>query len=148
MDGDRHMTKSFIRIATETDWPAIESWRAGHFLEMAARMDVPRPVTGQRTLLDAEWLVLEKDGRPVAAASFTVEDGVCAGHDLYAASGHVLDALALGRALEGMCDREGWELRAHTDPENSAYIRILLARGFVPVSIEYKRAPKGRTYGG
>jgi hypothetical protein len=141
------MIKHYIRVATEADWPAIESWRAGHFLEMAARMNAPRPVTGQRTLHDAEWLVLEKDGRAVSATSFTVEDGVCIGHDLYAASGHVLDALALGRALESMCDREGWELRAHTDPENTAYIRILLKRGFVPVSIEFKRAAKGANHG-
>ncbi len=141
------MTKSFIRIATEADWPSIEAWRAGHFLEMAARQKIPRPVTGQRGLTDAEWLVLEKNGRPVAATSFTIEDGVCIGHDLYAASGHVLDGLALGKALEGMCDREGWELRAHTDPENTAYIRVLLKRGFVPVSIEYKRAPKGAANG-
>lgn len=141
------MIKSYIRVATEADWPSIESWRAGHFLEMAARMKIPRPVTGQRTLTDAEWLVLEKDGRAVAATSFTVEEGVCFGHDLYAASGHVLDALALGKALEGMCDREGWELRAHTDPENTAYLRVLQERGFVPVSIELKRQPKGANRG-
>jgi hypothetical protein len=137
------MIKSYIRVATESDWPAIEAWRAGHFLEMAARMKVPRPVTGQRTLTDAQWLVLEKDGRAVAATSFTVEGDVCVAHDLYAASGHVLDALALGRALEGMCDREGWELRARTDPENTAYVNILAKRGFVPVAIEFLRSPKG-----
>lgn len=143
MARNRNMTKSYIRIATEADWPAIESWRAGHFLEMAARMKIPRSVTGQKDLTNAEWIVIERDGRPVAATSFTVEDDVCFGHDMYAASGHVLDGLALGRALEAMCDREGWELRAHTDPENTAYIRILKGRGFVHVSSEYKRAPRG-----
>jgi hypothetical protein len=132
-----------IRPAIPSDWPAIESWRAGHFLEMAARMKIPRPVTNQSTLDDGQWIVLERDGKPVAATSFSIHDGTCFAQDLFAASGHVIDGLTLGRELEKMCDREGWEMRAQTDPENTTYLRILQKRGFTVSAIELKRQPKG-----
>ena len=139
------MTKTTIRQAKPSDWPFIESWRAGHFLEMAARMKYPRPVTGQKKLGEAIWVVMEREGVPTAAASFeTDEDArITFFYDLYAASGHVLDALALGKMLEEMCDKNRLEMRISTDPENHKYIRLMEKRGYVPVSLELKRQPRG-----
>ena len=128
-----------IRYATHEDWAAIESWRSAHFARIS-----PRPVTGQRRLEDTTWLVVEKDGKPVAATSFDVlpADRLVVAHDLYAAEGHVLDGLKLGRLLEDLADNEGFELRARTDPENVAYFRLLLKRGFEVTSIELIRQPR------
>lgn len=128
-----------MRYATVDDWPAIESWRAGHFARIS-----PRPVTGQRGLEDAIWIVADRGGVATAAASFQIFENVLHGYDLYGADGHGLDALALGRLLERIADAEGLELRATTDPENDGYLQILLKRGYEVTSIELKRKPRGQ----
>ena len=130
-----------IRLAIEADWPLIERWRADHFAEIARRGST-RAVEGQRGLSDAVWVVVEYDGLPVAATSFLDHGDTRFAHDLYAAEGHVIDGLRLGKWLEGECDRLGLELRATTDPENVEYIRLLERRGFERTSVELRRRPK------
>lgn len=130
-----------IRLATESDWPLIRLWRAAHFVEMQRR-GCKRAIEGQRGLSEAVWLVVESDGLPVAATSYLDHGDTRFAHDLYAAEGHVMDGLRLGKWLERQCDALGLELRATTDPENTEYVRLLQRRGFEMTSIELRRRPR------
>lgn len=135
-----------IRRATPADWPLIEVWRATHYLEIAARQTPPpRPVTGQRGLSDACWVVYERRGKPVAAFSFTDDEAtrIRTIHDLYGAQGFGVSTLALGKVIEDMSDRDGYEIRCTTDPENLKFVDTLLRRGYEVTAIELKRQPRG-----
>ena len=101
---------------------------------------------GQFGFDDAVWLVVDKDGQPVAAASYTDDDvrKWRIVHDLYGAEGHALAALALGEVLERFCDDQGYELRGTTDPENGHYLRVLMRRGYELTAVEYRRVPRAR----
>lgn len=134
------------RPAIPSDFVHIEAWRAAHFLEMQARQATVRPVTGQAGIDDAAWLVIERDGRPVAAASFRddAEAKVRRAGDLYAASGFVHDGHRLARMLEAMSDDLGYDLWVSTDPENTQYLRILEKRGYEKAAVHYVRRAHGR----
>lgn len=132
-----------IREATEADWPLIEQWRDDHYAEIAFRQaGEPRPVTGQCGFLDAVWMVLEREGQAVAATAFRDDGTVRYGKAMYAAPGHVHDGMRLAKWLERMCDDQGMELRANTDPENIEYIELLVKRGFEICSVELVRRPR------
>ena len=129
-----------VREARRHEWSAIESWRKLHFSNLATH----RPITGQKGYDDALWLVVERHGRPVAACSYT--DNAQAKqrfvHDLYAAPGHIFAALYLGEILEMLCDKQGYEIRGKTDPENLKFLQVLLQRGYEMTAIEYRRPPR------
>jgi hypothetical protein len=42
-----------------------------------------------------------------------------------------------------MSDRDGYEIRGDTDPENTDYLGHLLRRGYEIVSIEFRRPVRG-----
>jgi hypothetical protein len=133
-----------IRVARESDWPAIEAWRDEHFRAVAEKARWPRPVTGQRGLTSALWLVVERAGAPVAALSYTEQphDRRRWVWDLYAAPGHAVAGLALGEFFERCADQDGYEIRAQTDPENEGFIKVLLGRGYECVAVELKRTAR------
>lgn len=130
-----------IRAATEADWSLIQQWQADHFAEMQRRGST-RPIAGQIGLSDAVWVVLERDGAPVAVTAYTEAQDVRFGKAMFAAPGHVVDGIRLANWLEKMCDDQGYELVAKTDPENVAYMRVLLKRGFEITAVELVRRPR------
>lgn len=130
-----------IRPATEADWPLIQQWQADHFAEMQRRGST-RPIAGQYGLADAVWVVLERNGSPVAVTAYTEAEKTRFGKAMFAAPGHVVDGIRLANWLEKMCDDQGYELVAKTDPENVAYMRVLLKRGFEITAVELVRRPR------
>lgn len=137
-----------MRQAEERDFPAIESWRAAHFLEMAARGS-KRPVTEQADLSSAAWVVYcDEDDQPLAAMGFRDEPQIKRRwvSDLYAASGRagLRAGMILGRMVEEMSDSDGYEVHGLTDPENTDYLQHLVGRGYEITSIAFRRVPHGR----
>jgi len=132
-----------IRFARYEEWGLIESWRNEHFLNMY-RAGSRRPVLGQKGFRDAIWLVLERRGKAVAALSYTQMDKPAMRfvHDMYAAPGHSVAGLALGEYFERYCDHDGFEMRGSTDPENIAYLRFLLRRGYEITTVHFRRVPR------
>lgn len=106
------------------------------------RRGANRGVEGHCGLADAVWVVLERDGAPVAVTAYTEAGTVRFGKAMFAAPGHVHDGLRLATWLERMCDDQGFELVAKTDPENLGYMRLLLKRGYVINAVELTRRPK------
>lgn len=132
-----------LRLATDADWPFIDAWRTTHFLEMAARQDDPRPITGQKDPHGAVWLVVAVSGRPVACCSYLdfPDAKVRRVFDLYTTPGKtgVSYGLSLGRIMEDVADILGYEIRCNTDPENTGFLRVLKRRGYQVAAIELKR---------
>lgn len=133
-----------LRPAVPEDFPFIEGWRAAHFLEMQARQKTRREVCGQASFDEACWLVYEHEDKPVAAVGFRddPERMVREVTDLYTAQGHGRDAWRLGDLLEMMADDLGLEMRCTTDPENLHFMRIILARGYEPTLVSFRRRPR------
>lgn len=133
---------AMIRALREDEFCLIEEWRSSHFAAIHVKSNMYRPIVGQRGFSDAFWVCIDRKGKPVAAASFTDEGRYRWVHDLYGAPGDGLAALALAEAIERMCDSDGVELRGDTDPENVAFIRILLTRGYDLTRVGFRRPPR------
>lgn len=110
-------------------------------------MSVPREAIGLKSLEDALWVVWDRHGMAVAALSFAQDDEfkVRWMFDLYGAPGHALAGLQLVKAFERFCDDTGYEMRGDTDPENTHYLQLVLARGYELTSISFRRRPQKRT---
>lgn len=133
-----------IRQAEWRDFPAIEGWRAAHFLEMEARGN-KRGVVGQTEFSTACWAVyVDADDKPLAAIGFIdyPESKQRRATDLFASAtkaGKRAGVILVGM-LEEMSDRDGYEIRGGTDPENVDYLKHVLARGYEITSIEFRRS--------
>jgi len=137
-------SRARIRQAESRDMAAVESWRAVHFAEMAARGS-RREVLGQTDFSTAAWVVYtDAQDRAIAAMGFRDEGKVRWVTDLYAVSGKagLRGGMILGALVEEMSDRDGYEIRGSTDPENTDYLQHLLRRGYEIVSVEFRRVAR------
>ena len=64
--------------------------------------------------------------------------------DIFAAQGKagLRGGMILARLVEEMSDRDGYEMRGATDPENTDYLEHVLRRGYEITAIEFRRVPR------
>lgn len=134
-----------IRQATWDDFALIEGWRAAHFLEMEARGN-KRGVVGQAEFSTACWAVYtDAEDKPLAAIGFIdyPQEKQRRATDLFASATRAgkRAGVVLVAMLEEMSDQDGFEIRGATDPENTDYLKHVLARGYEITSIEFRRVP-------
>ena len=142
-----------VRQARWMDFEVIDTWRALHFAEMGRRRRAAGAqaleVIGQANYSTASWAVyVDEDDFPLAAIGFrdVPEERVRNVTDLYAerSKAGLRAGEMLGRMVEAMSDRDGFEIRGSTDPENTDYLSHLLPRGYEIVAVEFRRRPCGK----
>ena len=140
-----------IRQARWSDFAVIDGWRSAHFAEMRRRQPAgerAREVVGQAEFATAAWAVYtDEQDVPLAAIGFRDEPQARRRlvTDLYSERSRsgLRAGEMLGRMVEAMSDRDGFEIRGSTDPENTDYLMHLLSRGYEVVAVEFRRRSRG-----